>query len=154
MIAQNMINNMFETPHPNVSVRRRRNAAPPSVQRRRGASDGWRVIVTEDLEWLRQLQSQMAMVFDMIEQQQQPYALTAPKPELVPTLCAEIVGGDCCVCMEPTERADVRRFGCGHDTCAGCFKRIYDTTAKCPMCRAEIKQVSRAPVKRIIQIKK
>ena len=78
----------------------------------------------------------------------------APRPELVPGLCAEIEGGDCCVCLEDVGRTCVRRFGCGHETCMSCYTHIYGTTARCPLCRAEIKQVMRAPEKKIIRVHK
>ena len=77
-----------------------------------------------------------------------------PKKLLEPTLCPDIQGIECCVCMDAAERENVRRFGCNHETCLTCFNHIYNSTAKCPLCRADIMQVSRAPDKKVIRVKK
>ena len=150
---------LFETqlpPPPNVTVR----------VRGRGRQVVRRVVVTQDLAWLQALSRQMTQIYEIIEQNRtrgsaRPlegwggmhlFPVPEPRPELVPDICADIEGGDCCVCMEITERKDVRKFGCGHDTCVTCYEQIYKTTAKCPLCRAKINQVSRAPERRTIRV--
>jgi len=144
---------LFETqlPPPNVTVRGRRR----QVVRR--------IIVTQDLAWLQVLSRQMSQIYEILDREHHVrsdrgmmhlFPVPEPRPELVPGICAEIEGGDCCVCMEIAERKDVRKFGCGHDTCVTCYEQIYKTTAKCPLCRAQIKQVSKAPERRTIRVPK
>lgn len=128
----------FQSP---IIVRHRVMATPVRPQRIRRRT----VVTAAELSWLVGLITSI--------NRQRPLA-PAPRPELVPGLCAKIEGGDCCVCMEEVERNCVRRFGCGHDTCITCYTHIYGTTAKCPLCRAEIKQIMRAPEKKIIRIHK
>jgi len=131
-----------------VIVRRRVLDTPARPQRVRRRNI---VATASDLAWLT----------DLIINMHRPrtfhahaYELALARPELVPGLCAEIEGGDCCVCLEEVERSCVRRFGCGHETCMSCYSHIYGTTAKCPLCRAEIKHVMRAPENKIIRVHK
>ena len=128
----------FQSP---IIVRHRVMATPVRPQRIRRRT----VVTAAELSWLVGLITSI--------NRQRPLA-PAPRPELVPGLCAKIEGGDCCVCMEEVERNCVRRFGCGHETCITCYTHIYGTTAKCPLCRAEIKHVLRAPEKKIISVNK
>jgi len=107
------------------------------------------VTAAADLSWLVELIRTRTMYIPPA-----PALPPAPRPELVPGLCAEIEGGDCCVCLEEVDRTCVRRFGCGHETCMSCYSHIYGTTARCPLCRAEIKQIMRAPEKKIIRVHK
>ncbi len=153
---------LFETqlpPPPNVTVRGRGRGSGSGRQVTR------RIIVTQDLVWLQVLSRQMSQIYEILDREHHvhigrgtmnsfSFPVPEPRPELVPGICAEIEGGDCCVCMEIAERKDVRKFGCGHDTCVTCYEQIYKTTAKCPLCRAEIKQVSKAPERLTIRVPK
>lgn len=132
--------------------RQARQVEEVSIRSRRSA-----VRVSSDLMWLAtimvsQMRAIQAQAFGEGGMTLSPYM--QQKKDLVPTLCAEIEKRECCVCMEEAARADVRRYGCGHETCAMCYDQIYKTTSKCPLCRAQITQVSRAPEKKIIRVKR
>lgn len=140
-------------PHPNVTVRGPRR----QVVRR--------VVVTRNLRWLNieeieRMNMRINQVYDILSMNgfrgpsMGQYNNLPVRIELVPTLCDDIRGGDCCVCMESMESHQMRRFGCSHETCVTCFEQIYNTTAKCPLCRAAIKEVSKAPEKRTIRVPK
>ena len=124
----------------------RRRVTPARPQRIRS------IATASDLAWLADLIINMHRPRTFHPHAYAPAPV--PRPELVPGLCAEIECGDCCVCLEEVERSCVRRFGCGHETCMSCYSHIYGTTARCPLCRAEIKHVMRAPEKKIIRIHK
>jgi hypothetical protein len=104
------------------------SVVPVAPRRRRRA-----VVISENLPWLTDLTSGVT--------RDQKLA-----PKLRESFCAEIESCNCCVCMEDIGRADVRRFGCGHDTCNSCFTQIYRISPQCPLCRRQITSVMSAPL--------
>ena len=100
---------------------------PPAPRRRRRA-----VVISEDLTWLSGLTRDMNVQLKR-------------ESNFKESFCADIDDCECCVCMEDTNRTDVRRFGCGHDTCNSCFTRIYATNPSCPLCRKHITHVMSLP---------
>ena len=68
-----------------------------------------------------------------------------PKPKIQLKLCktSATTSHECGICLtEDVSSCNIVKFGCGHDLCGDCAKRIIDTKPCCAFCRADITKVS------------
>ena len=74
-----------------------------------------------------------------------PKSKPKPKPKIQLKLCktSATTNQECGICLsEDVSSCNMVKFGCGHEQCGDCAKRIIDTKPCCAFCRADITKVS------------
>jgi hypothetical protein len=74
-----------------------------------------------------------------------PKSKPKPKQKIQLKLCktSATTNQECGICLsEDVSSCNMVKFGCGHDLCGDCAKRIIDTKPCCAFCRADITKVS------------